>query len=198
MGNIRQPQKVNSIEKKNRIIQAGLKAFTDKGYYKTTTAEIASIAGVSTGIVYSYFKDKKDIFLHAIDLYFEQLYSPIIIKLQALNFNNLEDALNTIINTTINSHSKNFSSHEEFVAMSHLDEDVHNQFMLAEHKLMDIISSILKNNKINISDMNEKIHIAYNLIESFCHEYIFHKHNFINYNKIKNETKKDILYLIKN
>lgn len=196
MGNIRQPQKSNSIEKKNRIIQAGLNAFTDKGYYNTTTAEIAKIAGVSTGIVYSYFKDKKDVFLHAIDLYFEKLYSPVVTKLQELNFDNFENALNVIIDTTINSHSKNVSSHEEFVAMSHLDNDVHNQFMLAEHKLTDIVSSILKNSKINVSDMNEKIHIAYNLIESFCHEYVFHKHDFINYDKMKNETIKIILDLI--
>lgn len=198
MGNIRQPQKTTSIEKKNRIIQAGLKAFTDKGYYNTTTAEIAKIAGVSTGIVYSYFKDKKDVFLHAIDLYFEKLYNPVIEKLQVLDFHNLENALKTIIELTTASHSKNVSSHEEFVAMSHLDEDVHNQFMLAEHKLTDIICCILKDNKINISDMNEKIHIAYNLIESYCHEYIFHKHDFIDYNKMKNETIKIILNLIEN
>jgi len=197
MGNIRQPQKVNSIEKKNRIIQAGLEAFTDKGYYNTTTAEIAKIAGVSTGIVYSYFKDKKDVFLHAIELYFEQLYSPVIEKIQTLNFDNIEDSLSSIIDTTITSHKKNASSHEEFVAMSHLDEDVHNRFMLAEHKLTDIIVSSLKANRIDTTNANEKIHIAYNLIESFCHEFVFHKHDFIDYNVMRSKTIKIIMSLIK-
>lgn len=197
MGNIREPQKVNSIEKKNRIIQAGLTAFTNKGYYNTTTAEIAKIAGVSTGIVYSYFKDKKDVFLHAIDLYFEQLYNPVIEKIQTMSFDNLENALKSIIDITINSHSKNASSHEEFVAMSHLDEDVHNRFMVAEHKLTDIVATTLKNNGINTNNMNEKIHLSYNLIESYCHEYVFHKHDFIDYEKMKVSTIKIILNLIK-
>ena len=38
--------------------------FCEKGYYRTNTAEIAKAAGVSTGIVYSYFHDKKDILNH--------------------------------------------------------------------------------------------------------------------------------------
>lgn len=77
MAEIREPQKVNAIEKKNKIIEAGLRAFGEKGYYKTTTVEIAKLAGVSTGIVYSYFKDKKDILMHALRLYFTNVFRPM-------------------------------------------------------------------------------------------------------------------------
>lgn len=71
MAEIRQPIKRTSIDKKQKIIKAGLKVFSEKGYYNTTTVEIAKIAGVSTGIIYNYFKDKKDIFLHSLKLCFE-------------------------------------------------------------------------------------------------------------------------------
>lgn len=195
MGQIRQPQKSTSKEKKNRIIKAGLSAFAKKGYYNTTTVEIAKIANVSTGIIYSYFKDKKDIFLCAIDLYFENLYSPIITKLETIKVTNLEASLKDIILVTIASHSKNASSHEEFVAMSHLDEDVHKRFMLAEYNLTQSIIECLKNNNILLENANEKVHIAYNLVESLCHEYVFHKHDFINYDNMINETIKTILFL---
>lgn len=175
-----------------------MSAFTKKGYYNTTTAEIAKFAGVSTGIVYSYFKDKKDIFLQSLDLYFANLYSPVIDKLKTLSSSNLETSLKEIINLTISSHSKNASSHEEFVAMSHLDEDVHESFMLAEFKLTECILECLKNNNISIENTNEKVHIIYNLVESLCHEFVFHKHEFINYEFMTNETIKTIMFLINN
>ena len=48
MPEIREPIKTTSIEKKQKIIDAGLKLFSEKGYYKTNTAKIAKAAGVST------------------------------------------------------------------------------------------------------------------------------------------------------
>ena len=53
---IREPKQERSIEKKNRIVRAGFELFSKVGYYNTNTAEIAKLAGVSTGIVYGYFK----------------------------------------------------------------------------------------------------------------------------------------------
>ena len=60
---IREPQQERSIEKKNRIIEAGYELFSEISYYGTNTQEIAKRAGVSTGIVYGYFKDKRDKFI---------------------------------------------------------------------------------------------------------------------------------------
>ena len=70
---IRQPKQSRSVETKNRIITAGYQLFSEVGYYGTNTAEIAKKAGVSTGIVYGYFKDKKDIKTHHIE--FQKVYS---------------------------------------------------------------------------------------------------------------------------
>ncbi len=42
--NIRVPQQERSIEKKNKIIQAGYQLFSEVGYYGTNTAEIAKRA----------------------------------------------------------------------------------------------------------------------------------------------------------
>lgn len=78
MAEIRQPIKRTSIDKKQKIIKAGLKVFSEKGYYNTTTVEIAKIAGVSTEIIYNYFKDKKDIFLHSLKLCFETAFTPML------------------------------------------------------------------------------------------------------------------------
>lgn len=60
---VRKPQQKRSIEKKEKILEAGYRLFNDKGYYKTSTPEIAAEAGVSIGCLYSYFKDKHEIFM---------------------------------------------------------------------------------------------------------------------------------------
>lgn len=75
---IREPKQERSIEKKNRIVQAGFELFSKVGYYNTNTAEIAKLAGVSTGIVYGYFKDKRDILLDVLEIYVNTAFAPVL------------------------------------------------------------------------------------------------------------------------
>ncbi|MBY7142554.1 TetR/AcrR family transcriptional regulator [Virgibacillus sp. NKC19-3] len=63
------PKQNRSIQNRDKILDAGLKLFSEKGYYETTTNEIAKVAGVSIGSLYSYFNDKDAIFLRILDNY---------------------------------------------------------------------------------------------------------------------------------
>lgn len=74
------PKQQRSIEKRKKILEAGFKLFKQKGYYKTNTAEIAKEAGVSTGIVYRYFTDKKAIFIESMEQFFHEVYRELIIN----------------------------------------------------------------------------------------------------------------------
>ena len=75
---IRQPKQERAIEKKNKIIEAGYKLFSEQGYFGCTTPEIAKCAGVSTGIVYGYFSDKHDILLCVLDIYIKEVSAPLM------------------------------------------------------------------------------------------------------------------------
>ena len=185
---VREPIKITSKEKKNKIIKAGLKAFSENGYYNTTTAEIAKIAGVSTGIVYSYFKDKKDIFLHSIRLYFDDMFSPIKELLKSSENENLQIVLKKLIDISLQAHKNNFTAHEEMLAMSHLDEDVHNLFMEVETDINNEVIEFLSHKNVDMKNINERVHICYNLIESLCHECVYHKHNLMSSEVLLNET----------
>jgi Transcriptional regulator len=66
---VRQPKQTRSINKKEKVLDAALELFCEKGYYKTSTNEIAQRAGVSIGTLYSYFKDKDTIFFEIQDKY---------------------------------------------------------------------------------------------------------------------------------
>ena len=51
------------IQKKEQIIQAAGKCFRQFGYSKTTFGDIAKTAGISRALIYSYFKNKNDLFI---------------------------------------------------------------------------------------------------------------------------------------
>ena len=196
MGTIREPQKITSKEKKLKIIEAGLKVFGEKGYYNTNTAEIAKVAGVSTGIVYSYFKDKKDILLQVIELYFQNVFRPIQIFLD--NLQNIElnqKVVEQFLQIAIKSHQDNYTLHEEVIALSHLDEDVHKQFLNFELTVSNTIEKALTNHNIKINQMTERVHLAYNIVENLCHECVYHKHANINYDTMISLTTKTLLSL---
>ena len=48
-------------ERRGQIVRAAVKLFSEQGYYTTTIQQIAREAGVSTGLIYQYFRDKDDI-----------------------------------------------------------------------------------------------------------------------------------------
>ena len=78
MAETRIPTQKRSIEKRNKIIKMGFDLMCDKGYHNISTTEIAEYAGVSTGIIYQYFNDKKEIFIEGDEQRLEQVWTNII------------------------------------------------------------------------------------------------------------------------
>ncbi|WP_160724507.1 TetR/AcrR family transcriptional regulator [Bacillus sp. USDA818B3_A] len=54
-------------DKQDRIINASIKEFAQKGYDKASTNEIVKEAEISKGILFHYFKNKKQLFLFLFD-----------------------------------------------------------------------------------------------------------------------------------
>ena len=48
-------------ERRAQIVRAAVKLFSEQGYYTTTIQQVAREAGISTGLVYQYFRDKDDL-----------------------------------------------------------------------------------------------------------------------------------------
>ena len=102
--NIREPKQQRAIEKKEKIIDAGFNLICKNGYYNTNTAEIAKEAGVSTGIVYQYFKDKYDILIEGLEKYADDIFFPMP-KDDTYTFN--KKNFDILIKNSINYYIKN-------------------------------------------------------------------------------------------
>lgn len=60
--------------KEKDILDAAIKVFAEDGFYKAKISKIAEFAGVATGSVYVYFKNKDDLLIKIFGNLWEQLY----------------------------------------------------------------------------------------------------------------------------
>ena len=179
---VRQPQQERSIEKKNRIIEAGYQLFSEVGYYGTNTAEIAKRAGVSTGIVYGYFQDKRDILICVLELYINKVFDPFLRLFDKLTPPiDFEILIPKLIEQAIKTHKNNRKIHEALHSLASSDEAVNAQFIALEDNITLKISDKLSKLEVTIDNPLEKIHFAMDIIQSFSHEYVFDKHDYIDY-----------------
>lgn len=180
--NIREPIQKRSIEKKQKIIKSGFDLICQKGYYNTNTAEIAKAAGVSTGIVYQYFKDKHDILIEGIKLYAGDVIYPVANKFPTqVSKENIKSVLKEVINQFVENHKLSKVAHEEIMSMTHCDKEIANFYREREMYTTKVISDILIKNGFDKTNLEERVHISLNLIDDLCHEVVYHKHNELNY-----------------
>ncbi len=194
---LRKPTQKRAIQKKERILEYGFKLMCEKGLHNTDATQIAKYAGVSTGTVYQYFKDKKDIFLQGLKIYAETLMFPTdCLKDINFNTNNLHDEFKRIINTSINAHKISESAHEEIKSLQHIDKEVSEIFKSLEIKTTEILVESLKANNIKVDNIYERAHLILCWIDNLCHEIIYHKHKNMDYNKMTDIVIDSIINLL--
>ncbi|HED04872.1 MAG TPA: TetR/AcrR family transcriptional regulator [Candidatus Fraserbacteria bacterium] len=59
-------------ERREEILQAARRCFSQHGYHETTMEEVAVAANLSKGLIYYYFKSKQELFLALLDSWFAQ------------------------------------------------------------------------------------------------------------------------------
>ena len=198
MEEIREPKQKRAIKKKEAIIKAGFNLICKNGYYNTNTKEIAKEAGVSTGIIYQYFKDKHDILMEALTLYGDKIFFPIINSKEIIiNNNNIDSVIKEMINYYIENHKISKIAHEELMSMVHSDKEIAKFYYNRELEMTNIIKNIFEKNNYNNDNLFEKSHIILGLIDNLCHEITYHKHENMNYDEMTNITIQVIKNILK-
>ncbi len=193
---VREPKQERSIEKKNRIVQAGFELFSQVGYYNTNTAEIAKRAGVSTGIVYGYFKDKRDILLDVLEIYVKEAFAPVLDMINNLTAPvNFEGTIEHVLDSAINIHKKYANIHEALHSLSHSDEAVNNKFISLEDEITLAIANKLADLGVKKENLTERIHFAMDIVQSFSHEYVYDHHTYIDYDEMRKIVQNTLVAL---
>lgn len=194
---VSKPQQERSIQKKQLIIDVGMELFSKQGYHHTNTAEIAKAANVSTGIVYRYFPDKKAIFLDGLKQYIEKMTGGIADGIDHLSsLNNLDLFLSKIISYAIEIHIASKPMHEEVECMIHYDSDIAKLYCEFEDNITHQFVEKLFEQGFQIDHAHEKMHVILHMIETYCHETVFHQHLDMDYDEMKKIVIKNIIYTL--
>lgn len=196
---VREPKQKRAIEKKEKIIKAGFDLICVNGYYNTNTAQIAKKAGVSTGIVYQYFKDKYDILFEGLERYSDEIFFPIL-KNKEISFEkkDFDKMIRQMIEYYISNHKISNIAHEEIMAMIHSDKHVAEFYYKREAEMSNTLKNILIKNGFTEENLYERVHIMMGLIDNLCHEVIYHKHDDMNYELMRELVIDTIKNLFKN
>ncbi|HVE10796.1 MAG TPA: TetR/AcrR family transcriptional regulator [Paraburkholderia sp.] len=73
----RQPAGRKSQQRVKEILEAGRDVFAEKGYERTTTAEIAHRLGISEATVFSYFRGKRELCARVIGDWYDEIIEAI-------------------------------------------------------------------------------------------------------------------------
>ena len=171
----RVPKQQRSIEKKQRIKDAAIKLMPEKGYHSTSSNEIAKAADVSIGTFYSYFKDKKELYIELV----ADIYN---IVLEPVDFSSLpedmsiEDTVYMYISYIFKGHSVMIEFQREIASLSEQSDEFREIEMEHKKEVSAMLIHMLGDYKdqIKVKDLKTASYIILTMVEAVVHDTMFH------------------------
>lgn len=160
--NIKKPIQKRAFEKKARLLEAAKNLFDENGFYNTYIKDIAHEAGVSIGLFYNYFTDKKDIYMEVIQTICEkEITKHKNLKNKLLIINDKEKVIRQYIESSLESNSNKKILEEINIIKNEFPEI---QDIL--EKAQDISQQIFEEILLSLWDdtRNSKIKVSANII----------------------------------
>lgn len=193
---MKEPIQKRSIETRNKLMKTAIKLYADKGYHNVTVDEVASSAGLSTGVAYRYFKNKKDLLLATIQ------YAYVNIKDMAhmednlfMTFSTEEEKLAYIMDKFVMLHQKYYDFHEVLEGLKHSDPDVKELYLQIENSAMYEVINRMKLFLPSEKNLPEKVHLAVSMLETYCHMRLDEQYKTLDFSFVKQEIIKTIVRL---
>ena len=157
-----------AVETREKLLKSALELYTEKGYHSTTVDEIAKNAGLSTGVAYRYFKNKKDLLLAAISYGFTAIKEIADVEETDLFGMDLEHTLTAFEKI----HTEYFAFHEELEGLRHSDSDVGKLYDEFTKKAIQNVYDSLPEEIKRKADSLENLYIAIGIMENYCHTFM--------------------------
>lgn len=166
------------MELRDRLVDAAEQVIRQKGLSKTTTKEIARIAGCSEGSLYNHFQSKEDLLLHVIKGQL-QSYTAVLFKLPGRKgtrtvHENLEEVAHAALSYYYLSivMTATMFTEPDFLARNRQGFQERNE---GPHRSNEIVSSYLRFEQ-QLGRVNADIHprSAADLLLGACFQHAFH------------------------
>ncbi|HOO46328.1 MAG TPA: TetR/AcrR family transcriptional regulator [Deltaproteobacteria bacterium] len=174
MKRVRIPRQKRSIERKKKIKRAALELFAQKGINGTSSNEIAREAEVSIGTFYSYFENKRTLFLEILEEHLKSFVTDVY-SLRTDETISIQENIREHIRKAFSVFERHPLFHKEALVLKFSDMDVKRLFDDVEAEQLVIISELVRPYCTN-RDPNELMEVSkviHSAVESIAHSVKF-------------------------
>ena len=195
---VRKPKQKRSLEKMELIRSSARTLFSEKGYFSTTTNEIARRAGISIGTLYSYYRDKTDIYEDLVREHYEKSAE----RTAEANFPadlSPRQTIYLMLAAAMQAHLVNTAFQKEMAALSSQSEELR----AIEQKYRGNISQSLAmmlagyRDYYRISDFHTAAMLIQTSLEAVIHETVFYPNDYNKEKVLQELTDMFCAYLLK-
>ena len=192
----RQPKQTRSIKTKEKIRNVAYQLFCEKGYFKTTTNEIAKVAEVSIGSLYFYYRDKDMILVEILDRYnesFLKVHESMNVQLESYR-ENPRLWITGFMEEMIKSHRASKEFNKELKILSHSMPEVSAVMEKQQETVRQITQDYLKafHDILRVKDLEAASIVVVNIMSSLVDQIVF-QDNLVNESRIIREGV-DVIY----
>lgn len=168
---IRVPRQERGIKTRNRILKAAKKMFSEQGFHGTNSKQIAAEAGVSIGSFYSYFPNKKKLFVEVLGAYETQRIMKIVASqlspLDGVEPTKRRDIVRNLIQSIIDAHAISPRFHREVMAMRYADPEIGAHYDAAECRAVEQLADHMRQleHTPRVKDINAAALVVYSSVE---------------------------------
>ncbi|MBN1534161.1 MAG: TetR family transcriptional regulator [Spirochaetes bacterium] len=174
----RTPVQERAIHTRDRILRAARALFEEKGYHGTNSKEIAARAGVAVGSFYSYFDEKKPVFLEVIRQYYREIAEktlqegePVAASLKVGKKADPKKTIRELVRALYEAHTLSPSLHREITAMIYSDPEVEAVSAQEERGVRELILGVLSSvsETLAVSDLEAAARVVHRSAEEIIH-----------------------------
>ncbi|MBE5991654.1 MAG: TetR/AcrR family transcriptional regulator [Paenibacillaceae bacterium] len=173
----RQPKQTRSIKTKEKIRNVAYQLFCEKGYFKTTTNEIAKVAEVSIGSLYFYYRDKDMILVEILDRYnesFLKVHESMNVQLESYR-ENPQLWITGLMEEMIKSHRASKEFNKELKILSHSMPEVSAVMEKQQETVRQMTLDYLKAfyDMLRVKDLEAASIVVVNIMSSLVDQIVF-------------------------
>ncbi len=176
-----QPVQKRADSTKRKILEAALKSFSKHGYHGANTKVIAADAGVATGTVYRYYRDKKTIFMAVRSMLEDSMRVDIFGRGRKLleQGGDLREILSGFTRYAVESHRENRMFFREVISLEAADCEVaeagKKRDQQIRKQLQDFLS--LVSDQLDVDDLEAAAELIHLVVEEVSHRAVIFESN---------------------
>lgn len=148
---------------------------SEKGYFATSSNEIAREAGVSIGTFYSYFKDKKELYAELVDDIYTAVLTPINLN-ELPDDLSIEETVQLYVTAVFRGHEYQTAFQREISSLSKQSDEFRAIEMVHKSNILHVFSEALKacREELKPQDLETSTYIILTTVEAVIHDTLFH------------------------